>query len=231
MSPVMTPNQAIAALRKAGTAQNQKIYQRHGVTPPLYGVSFAELKRLEKQIKVDHELAVALWATGNHDARMLATMVADPDRLGRRELDAWVRDVDNYVLSDALGGLVGRTTHRDSRADKWTTSRREFVAHTGWNLVGQQAMADDDRPAQYFLDRLRQIEASMPSAPNRVRHAMHMTLIAIGGRTPQLRRAACAATKRIGTPEVDHGQTSCTTPDAIPYIDRMWVHKQAKATR
>lgn len=225
----MTPERTMAALERAGSAQTRKIYRRHGVNDPLFGVSFAELKRLRKEIGVDHELAQALWETGNHDARMLATMVADPAQLGRRELDAWVRGVDNYPLSDAVADLTARTAHIDSRADKWTSSPREFVAHTGWALVARQAMRDDDRPDAYFVDRLAQIEAGMAVAPNRTRHAMHMALIAIGGRTPGLRRRAVATTKRIGTPDVDHGETSCTTPDAIPYLDRMWERKLARA--
>lgn len=227
----MTPKQAMAALRKAGTEQNRKIYKRHGVGEPLLGVSFAAMKKLAKEIGTDHPLALELWETGNHDARMLAAMVADPAALGRSELDAWVREIDNYVLSDAFATLVAKSPHADSRADKWTRSRREFVAHTGWNLVGGQAMAADDRPDSYFEERLRQIEATMPGAANRTKHAMHMTLIAIGGRTPGLRRRAAAVTRRLGTPDVDHGETSCTTPDAIPYIDRMWDRKEAKQAR
>lgn len=221
----MTPTETMAALEQAGTAQAVKIYKRHGAAEPLFGVSYANLDKLRRSIGVDHELALALWETGNHDARILATKIADPDRLGKRDLDSWVRVVDNYMQSDALADLVGRGPEADSRADKWTTSPREFVAHTGWALVGQQALRDDDRPAAYFGERIDQIEAGIKTAPNRTRHAMWMTLIAIGGRTPGLRRKAEAAAKRIGTPTVDHGQTSCTTPDALPYIERMWERK------
>ena len=225
----MTPTQAMKALEAAGTEQNRKIYPRHGVVSPLFGVSFADLRKLRKQVGVDHPVAVSLWDSGNHDARMLATMVADPAAMSRRDLDTWVNATDNYVLSDAVAELTARTAHLDSRADKWIASRKEFTAHAGWNLVAAQAMSDDDRPDAYFVDRLQTIEATMPTAPNRTRHAMHMTLIAIGGRSKGLRRRAAATTKRLGTPVVDHGQTSCKTPDAIPYMDRMWERKLAKA--
>ena len=225
----MTPAQAMKALKAAGTEQNRKIYPRHGVTAPLFGVSFADLRRFRKQIGIDHDVATALWDSGNHDARMLATMVADPTAMSRRDLDSWISAADNYVLSDAVAELTARTAHLDSRADKWIASRKEFTAHAGWNLVAAQAMTDDDRPDAYFVDRLQTIEATMSTAPNRTRHAMHMTLIAIGGRSKGLRRRAAATTKRLGTPVVDHGQTSCKTPDAIPYMDRMWERKLAKA--
>lgn len=226
----MTPTQAMKALEAAGTEQNRKIYPRHGVTSPLFGVSFADLRRLRKEVGTDHGVAVSLWSSGNHDARMLATMVADPSAMSRRDLDGWVDATDNYVLSDAVAELAARTEHLDSRADKWVRSRREFTAHAGWNLVAAQAMTDDDRADAYFVERLQTIEATMAGAPNRVRHAMHMTLIAIGGRSKGLRRRAAATTKRLGTPVVDHGQTSCKTPEAIPYMDRMWERKLAKAS-
>ena len=225
----MTPAQAMKALKAAGTEQNRKIYPRHGVTAPLFGVSFADLRKFRKRIGIDDDVATALWDSGNHDARMLATMVADPTAMSRRDLDSWISAADNYVLSDAVAELTARTAHLDSRADKWIASRKEFTAHAGWNLVAAQAMTDDDRPDAYFVDRLQTIEATMSTAPNRTRHAMHMTLIAIGGRSKGLRRRAAATTKRLGTPVVDHGQTSCKTPDAIPYMDRMWERKLAKA--
>ena len=226
----MTAAKTLAALEAAGTEQNRKIYSRHGVTSAMYGVSFAELRKLAKQIGTDHDLAVALWQTENHDARMLATLVADPAAMTRRDLDRWVNATDNYVLSDAVATLAGSTDHVASRAAKWIGSRREFTAHAGWHLVSIQTN-DDALPDSYFVDRLAEIEAGMAAAPNRTRHAMHMTLISIGGRSKGLRRRAVAATKRLGTPLVDHGQTSCTTPDAVPYIDRMWEHKERTGAR
>jgi 3-methyladenine DNA glycosylase AlkD len=87
---------AMRRLEAAGTEQNRKVYPRHGIGPPLFGVSYAELGKLRKETGVADGLARELWATGNHDARILATMVADPAALSARDADAWLRDVDNY---------------------------------------------------------------------------------------------------------------------------------------
>src|SRR3989304_5283911 len=102
----MEMKEALAALEKEGTAQNRKVYARHGVGEDQYGVSYAALKALAKKIKTDHTLALALWGTGNHDARILATMIADPAAATSRELDAWSKDLDNYVLTDAFAGFA-----------------------------------------------------------------------------------------------------------------------------
>ncbi|HBY07660.1 MAG TPA: DNA alkylation repair protein, partial [Chloroflexi bacterium] len=72
----MNFDETMQALETMGTAQNRKIYARHGVGENMFGVSVANLKTLKKQIKKDHTLALQLWSSGNHDARYLATMIA-----------------------------------------------------------------------------------------------------------------------------------------------------------
>ena len=72
------------------------------------------------------------------------------------------------------------------------------------------------------------MEKRIRTAPNLQRESMNRTLISIGGRSPALRDAAFATAKRLGKVEVDHGDTSCKTPDAKPYIEKMWAHAKAK---
>ena len=74
----MTKTQIMRKLKAAGSAQTHQIVRRHGVQGDLYGVPYGELTKLKRTIKVDHDLAEKLWATGNFDARYLATMIADP---------------------------------------------------------------------------------------------------------------------------------------------------------
>src|SRR5690349_18483919 len=102
---------ALASLEKAGTEQNRKTYRRHGAPEPLYGVSFATLKSLAKQIRTDHALAQSLWATGNTDARTLAAMVADPAQLDRATAAAWITDAKYHIVVDEVAGVVARSPH------------------------------------------------------------------------------------------------------------------------
>ncbi len=221
-------NEVRSELKRSGTAQNRKIYGRHGVREPMYGVSFANLRKLAKEIKTDHRLAERLWATGNHDSRMLATMIADPDAVRSRRLDEWVRDLDNYVVTDAFSAFVARTPFVKSKADRWAKSRQEFVGQAGYNLVSALASNDEELPASYFLDYLERIEERIHSSENRTRHAMNQAVICIGVRTPGLKRRAVAAAKRIGTVEVDHGETSCKTPEAVGYIEKVLAYREKK---
>jgi len=224
----MTLKQALAALKSAGTAQNRKIYGNHGVASEMYGVSFAELGKLKKRIKRDHALALGLWATGNHDARVLACMVADADAFSSRELDAMARELGDYVLTDAFSSMVARGKHRLRKAEAWSKRKGEWVGAAGWNLVASQANHDTSLTDAWCRAKLKEIETGIAGAGNRVRHSMNQVLICIGVRNPKLEKAALAAAKRIGEIEVDHGPTSCTTPDAAAYIAKTLAYRAKK---
>ena len=213
-----------------GTAQNRKVYPRHGVQAPLFGVSYANLRKVAKRLAPNSRLAQELWLSGNHDARVLATMVDDPSRITAKIIRQRIMDVDNYVLADALASLVGRTSLRDDFAQEWTADPEdEWVGATGWSLVASQALdAKGGLPDDYFSGRLIHIEHYISRAANRVRHSMNGALIAIGCRNPHLRQAAIQAARRIGKVEVDHGKTSCKTPEAIPYLAKAWKRKTSR---
>ena len=188
------PGRVLAELEELGTAQNRKIYARHGVGEPMFGVSFAHLRKLGKKLRYDHDLARALWASGNHDARVLALSVADPAQADPDEIESWAGEVGNYVLIDEFAAFVAATPHFGACADDWTDRDGEWVASAGWSLVAQQALRDDELPDEplpdeYFDERLRTIEARIGSAANRVRHCMNGALIAIGGRNEALRES------------------------------------------
>ena len=221
---------AMAELEAMGTAQNRKIYARHGAKEPMFGVSYANLRKLAKRLGPDHRLARELWSSGNHDARVLATKVEDPAQVTAHILRRRVEDVNSYVLADALASLVSRTTLRDQLAAEWTTDPPdEWTGTTGWSLVAAQAL-DTESPLTdtYLGERLAYIERYIAEAANRVRHSMNGALIAIGCRSPEMRQAAEQAAARIGKVEVDHGQTSCKTPEAIPYLAKVWKRKASR---
>jgi len=218
-------------LKSMGTAQNRKVYARHGVSEKQFGVSWANLGKLKKAIKTNHRLAVQLWTTANHDARILATMIADPKMFDSKLLEEWARGLDNYVVADAFAGMAGKTPHRKEKAEQWAMSKQEYTGQVGWNLLSQLAMHEGEIPEAYFDDYLEHIEGQIHDKPNRVRHSMNGALINIGLRTKALEKKAVAAAKRIGKVYVDHGETSCTTPDAIDYMQRTKVHRSKQTAK
>ena len=221
---------AMARLEAAGTEQNRKIYRRHGAKDPLFGVSFATLHALAKEATRDQQLALGLWATGNYDARLLACMVADPAAANETDLDAWLAEIDVYVLVDTfVGSLAAQVPGVRERADRWSAADRDWTAQAGWDLYAQLAIRDATLGDAWYLALLRRIEAGIATAGNRTRHSMNGALIGIGIRNAALREAAEATAARIGPVVVDHGQTGCVTPAAVPYIAKAWDRRAAKA--
>ena len=227
----MNLQEALGALEEAGTAQNRKVYARHGVGEAMYGVSVANLKKLVKQIKKDHDLAQALWDTGNHDARYLATLVADPVQAGEDLLDGWVGDLDNYVITDAFTGFASRTADVHQKMEAWTASEEEWVGRAGWGLLAHLAMKDKSLTDDYLIERVEEIKRRIHGSQNRVRDAMNNALIAIGIRNPELQEIALEAAAAIGKIDVDHGETSCKTPDAADYIHKTLAYREKKKAK
>ncbi len=93
------------------------------------------------------------------------------------------------------------------------------------------AMRDPRLTNAFLIEQLKYIESRIHLSANRVRHAMNQSLIAIGARNKTLRQRATATANRIGEVEVDHGETGCKTPAAIPYIDKMWSRREARAAK
>ena len=218
--------EAMQQLEEMGTAQNRKVYKRHGVSGDQFGVSVANLKKLKKQIKVDQQLAESLWQTGNYDARYLATMIADPRQINGATLESWTKDLDNYVITDTFSGLVSNTGLARQKMEAWTKSDDEWIGQAGWNLLAHIALRDKSLPDDYFRPYLKTIETDIHKRKNRVRYSMNSALIAIGMRNETLQAEAVAVAQKIGKVEVDHGQTSCKTPDAVEYIHRAVARKQ-----
>jgi 3-methyladenine DNA glycosylase AlkD len=224
--------QAMKELESLGTAQNRKIYARHGASENMFGVSFANLGKLQKQIKVNHELAEQLWASGNSDAQVLATMIADPQALTDKQAEAWLKGLSNYGLAEMFGDLVAKSPLALKKAEKWHKSKDEWIASTGWRMIARLAMSNPQLPDEYFDPYLELIANGIHQQKNRVRYEMNGALIAIGLRNETLEKKAIAVAKKIGKVEVDHGETGCKTPDAAEYIAKakyFGIRKTARA--
>ena len=224
-----TYEQVMSELENYGTGQNRKIYAQHGVGEAMFGVSYGNLNALKKQIKTDHALAKKLWASGNHDARVLATKIADPKQADSETLDAWARDLDNYVITDALSEYVSKTKLNRDKMEAWVDNDSEWISTAGWNLLGYLALKDKSLPDSFFQPYLDTIARDIHDRKNRVRYAMNNALIAIGSRNDALEPQALTVADTIGAVEVDHGETNCETPAAADYIKKTRARQKQKA--
>jgi 3-methyladenine DNA glycosylase AlkD len=215
----MTFEDTMRALEAAGSEQTRKTYRRHGAPEPMFGVSFAVLGKLQKSIRTDHALARKLWDSKNTDARHLATMVADPGAVTAEELERWIADPHSGFFCGLIARhVIGKSPHARAKALAWIKSDRLETAQAGWFVVSVTAADENIFRDDELVALLKTIESTIHAQPNRVREAMNYALIAIGVRNPTCQKAALTAAKRIGTVEVDHGDTACKTPDATAYI-------------
>ena len=224
----MNLKDTLSELKAAGSAQTRKTYGRHGVTREMFGVSYAVLGKLTKKIKTNHKLALGLWKSGIHDAMVLATMVADPKQLKPADANRWLKEVDSYVLLDGFCKLIAQTDFAMQRAEAWMKSKDEWTGNGGWGVLSHIAGTLSNTQ---LAKHIATIEKKIHAAPNRTRYTMNGCLIAIGIQNKEIQKKAIAAAKRIGKVEVDHGQTSCKTPDAAAYIAKSFAHNQKKAAK
>src|SRR5205809_1412622 len=85
----MTTEQIMKELEKKGSESIRKIFKNHGNSGPMYGVKVGDLKVIQKKVKRDHALAMALFATGNYDARYLAGLIADESKMSKKDIQQW----------------------------------------------------------------------------------------------------------------------------------------------
>jgi len=205
----------MAELERAGTAQNRKVYRRHGAGDPLFGVSFSQINKLRKRLGLDHALGKALFETGNSDAITLGLMIMDPEALEEGEADRMLEGLSYYMLTDLLvTELVIYRREREVLMETWTASDSEYTARAGYCILNQLAKLEDGLTDDVFRAYLDRIAAEIHRAPNRARQMMNLCVLSIGAR-PGLHADALAAARRIGPVAVDHGETSCETFDAV----------------
>src|SRR5262249_6277399 len=152
------------------------------------------------KIKLDQELAEALWNTGNFDARNLAIKIADPATISPKVLDRWAASPTAPMCGAYVGYLAAESPPPQGRAkaEAWLASSDLTTRSAGWCAVAALAMIDESTPDAWFTQRLAQLEKTIHTAPNANRYHMNSAIIAIGGRNPALRKSALAAAKRLG---------------------------------
>ena len=218
----MNAKEILEGLKKAGKAQTAAIYKRHGSGNNVFGTLTTEIGKFQKKIKVDHALAMDLWKTGNAEARILALQVADAAKVTAADAERFVKDGPVRFVDSYLAALLARAPIADKTMRAWMKSAEESTREIGYAMLASRLKDDaksiSDADAEKYLGT---IEKEIHKSANWARRAMNSALISLGVYKPSLRKKVIEAAKRIGKVEVDHGETSCKTPDAIPYIEKV----------
>jgi len=234
----MTAPEIVAQLRRLAKDNYKRILLRHGIREPVLGVSVEELKKIQKRVKRDYRLALDLYDTGIYDAMYLAGLVADDAKMTKKDLQRWVDHAQAGALcSSTVAWVAAESPHGWNLARKWIDSKKEQVAAAGWttltSLVSIRDDADLDLPALKQL--LQRMEKTIHDQPDAVRYAMNGFVIGLGAYVKSLTELAIKTAEKIGTVEVDMGETACQVPYAPDYLRKIkargTVGKKRKAAR
>ena len=199
----MDKNEVLAWLKRRGTQRTVKGMSRYGIEAKrAFGVTMGTLGLLSKRLGKDHTLALALWESGWYEARLLAALVDDPERVTRRQMNAWASSFENWADCDtACFKLFDRTPFAWEKSRQWSSSPREFVRRGGFALMACLALHDKDAPDERFLALLPVIEKGARDERNFVKKAVNWALRAIGRRNLELNAAALAVANRLALSE------------------------------
>ncbi len=210
-------------LRSLGQDGYRKILLKHGASEPCYGVKIELLKKIQKRIKTDYNLALALYDTGVYDAMYLAGLVADDARMTRDDLQGWAEKACEPLAGSAVAWVAAGSPHGWELARAWIDSPKELVAATGWatlsSLVSTKGDGKLDLPALKQL--LARVQKAIHQAPDTVRSKMNGFVIAVGSFVAPLTSLAIQTGEAIGPVSVDVGDTACQVPFAPDYIRKV----------
>jgi 3-methyladenine DNA glycosylase AlkD len=233
-----TAAEIVAELKPLGSESYKRIIARHGAKEPFLGVKVEHLKKIQKRIKKDYQLALDLYDTGISDAMYLAGLIADDGKMTKRDLERWVKNASWHMLAEfTVAGTAAGSPHGYELALKWIDSKQELIASAGWStLSGIVATRPDaDLDLAELKQLLQRVGRTIHDQPNYVRYTMNGFVIAAGCYVPQLTDLAMKIGEKIGQVHVDMGETACQVPSAPHYIqkvkDRGTIGKKRKTAK
>jgi 3-methyladenine DNA glycosylase AlkD len=194
----------LATLKRLGNPRfRAEMETRYGiVTKDAFGVRMNEMQRVAKQLGRNHALALALWETGNYEARTVAAFVAEPERVTPALMDRWCRDFDNWAICDTVCfKLFDQLPPAFGRVEAWANRKDEFQKRAAFALLASLALHNEDAGDQVFKDMLPLIEAAATDERNFVKKGVSWALRAIGGRSASLKSAATTLARKLAASE------------------------------
>jgi 3-methyladenine DNA glycosylase AlkD len=206
-----------------GRDSYKKVLLNHGVKEPFFGVKIEELKKIQKRVKKDYQLALDLFDTGNYDAMYLAGLIADDARMTKKDLQHWVTKGYGPLLGSTVPSVAAGSPHGRDVALEWIDSKKEPLAVAGWaTLSALISITEDANLDLAELKRLLQrVEQTIHQAPDQVRYQMNGFVICVGSYVSSLTKLATEIGEKIGPVKVDMGNTSCKVPFAPDYIRKV----------
>ncbi|MCW5732907.1 MAG: DNA alkylation repair protein [Enhydrobacter sp.] len=192
-------DEILAELKQHGSEVNRAGMARFGIaTERAFGVKHPLLKQIARRHRKDHALALELWDSGYHEARLLATLVADPAQVSQAQLEAWLADINSWDLCDGFtGNLADKTPFAYDKAIEWARRAAEFERRAGFALMAWLAVHDKQALDEKFAPFFDLIQQQATDERNYVKKAVNWALRQLGKRNRVLNAQAIAVAQRI----------------------------------
>ena len=218
----MTANDIVAELEKLGTAQTKKTWMTHGAQEPCLGVKIEDMKKIQKRVKMDYQLALDLYDTGIADAMYLAGLIADDAKMTGKDLQKWVEGAScDWVSEFTVPWVASASPHGREIALKWIESKDEAIASAGWQTYSSMVAIKEDADLDLaeIESLLERVATSIHQQPNRVKYVMNSFVIAVACYVKPLHKLAVDTANGIGKVAVDL-VGACKIPFAPDHIKK-----------
>lgn len=195
----MLYSKIISELKRQSNPDNVKGMKRFGISVKgTLGVPIPALRQLAKRVGRNHEIAEKLWSSGIHEARILASMVDEPEEVTEKQLDRWANDFYSWDVCDqCCSNLFSRTRYAYEKCTEWSRSDKEFVKRAGYALMAALTVHDRKTEDTEFVKFFPLIKSGAIDERNFVKKAINWALRQIGKRNKRLNKLSIEVAKEI----------------------------------
>ena len=194
----MRYEEVIKKLKKKANRKNVEGMARFGIASTnTLGVSIYDLRPMAKEIGKNHRLALRLWKSGIHEARILASYIDEPAKVTEGQMEDWAADFDSWDVCDQVCELFGKTPYAYKKIVDWSKRKEEFVKRAAFALIAEMAWRDKEANDNQFKRLFPHIIRESTDERNFVKKAVNWALRNIGKRRPGLKEEAINAAKEI----------------------------------
>ena len=218
----MTAQDIVAELKELGNPQIKKSWMSHGAQEPCLGVKVEDMKKIQKRVKMDYQLALDLYDTGIADAMYLAGLIADDAKMTKTDLQKWIEAANSeWVAEYTVPWVASASPHGREIALKWIESTDETIAPAGWQTYSSMVAITEDADLDLaeIKSLLERVAKSIHQQPNRVKYVMNGFVIAVACHVKPLHKVAVDTANGIGKVSVDL-VGACTIPFAPDQIKK-----------
>ncbi len=219
----MTAQEILDRLRPLGKESYKRVMMKHGAQEPIFGVSIADMKPIQKEVKKNYQLAKDLFDTGVYDAMYLAGLIADDTKMTQEDLEDWLKKANcSAIWNVTVAWVAAESNHGWELALKWIDQADEKTMCTGWATLGGWVALrpDSELDTAKLKELLHTVETTIHQQSDALKYQMNGFVIAVGSYVLELNSQAIRAGESIGRVEIQL-IGDCKLPAIGEYIQKV----------